>query len=123
MLLKSFIHYVSIFRKLSSSQRAGKAQFSVQFQRRTVPKNVQTTAQLVLISHASKIMLKILQARLQQHVNQELPDVQTGCRKGRRTRDQIHWIIKKARDFQKNIYFIDYTKAIDCVDNNKLENS
>ena len=126
MLLKSFIHYVSIFRKLSSSQRAGKAQFSVQFQRRTVPKNVQTTAQLVLISHASKIMLKILQARLQQFTNWELLDVQAGFRRGRGTRDQtakIHWIIKKARDFQKNIYFIDYTKAIDCVDNNKLENS
>ena len=91
-----------------------------------MPKNVQTTAQLVLISHASKIMLKILQARLQQFTNWELLDVQAGFRRGRGTRDQtakIHWIIKKARDFQKNIYFIDYTKAIDCVDNNKLENS
>ena len=70
-------------------------------------------------------MLKILQARLQQYVNHELPDVQAGFRKGRRTRDQItniHWIIKKAREFQKNIYFcfIDYAKAIDCVDNHKL---
>ena len=64
MLLKSCIQYVSIFRRLSSGQRAGKGQFSFQFQRRAVPKNVQTTAQLVLISHASKIMLKILQARL-----------------------------------------------------------
>ena len=91
-------------------------------------KNVQTTAQLVLISHASKIMLKILQARLQQYTNWELPDVQAGFWRGRGTRDQtanIHWIIKKAREFQKNIYFhfIDYAKAIDCVDNNKLENS
>ena len=73
-------------------------------------------------------MLKILQARLQQHVNCELPDVQAGFRKGRGTRDQIaniHWIIKKAREFQKNIYFffIDYAKAFDCVDHNKLENS
>ena len=73
-------------------------------------------------------MLKILQARLQQYVNCELPDVQAGFRKGRGTRDQIaniHWIIKKAREFQKNIYFcfIDYTKAFDCVDHNKLENS
>ena len=73
-------------------------------------------------------MFKILQARLQQYVNPELPDVQTGFRKGRGTRDQIaniHWIIKKAREFQKNIYFyfIDYVKAFDCVDHNKLENS
>ena len=68
-------------------------------------------------------MLKILQARLQQHVNHELPDVQAGFRKGRGTRDQIaniSWIIKKAREFQKNICFIDYTKAFDCVDHNKL---
>ena len=73
-------------------------------------------------------MLKILQARLQQYVNRELPDVQAGFRKGRGTRDQIAnicWIIEKAREFQKNIYFcfIDYAKAIDCVDRNKLENS
>ena len=70
-------------------------------------------------------MLKILQARLQQYVNQEIPDVQTGFRKGRGTRDQIAnicWIIEKAREFQKNIYFcfIDYVKAFDCVDHNKL---
>ena len=70
-------------------------------------------------------MLKILQARLQQYVNHELPDVQTGFIKGRGTRDQIaniHWIIEKAREFQKNIYiyFIDYAKAFDCVDHNKL---
>ena len=70
-------------------------------------------------------MLKILQARLQQYVNQGLPDVEAGFRKGRGTRDQIaniRWIIKKAREFQKNIYFcfIDYTKAFDCVDQNKL---
>ena len=70
-------------------------------------------------------MLKILQARLQQYVNRELPDVQAGFRKGRGTRDQIaniHWIIRKAREFQKNIYFcfIDYAKAFDCVDHNKL---
>ena len=70
-------------------------------------------------------MLKILQARLQQYVNCELPDVQAGFRKGRGTRDQIaniRWILKKAREFQKNIYFcfIDYAKAIDCVDHNKL---
>jgi len=80
---------------------------------------------IALISHASKVMLKILQARLQQYVNCELPDVQAGFRKGRGTRDQIAnvcWIIKKAREFQKNIYFcfIDYAKAFDCVDHNKL---
>ena len=73
-------------------------------------------------------MLKILQARLQQHVNRELSDVQTGFKRGRETRDQIVnicWIIEKAREFQKNIYFcfIDYTKAFACVDHNKLENS
>ena len=68
-------------------------------------------------------MLKILQARLQQYVNRELPDVQAGFRKGRGTRDQmanIHWVIKKAREFQKNICFTDYVKAFDCVDHNKL---
>ena len=73
-------------------------------------------------------MLKILQARLQQYVSRELPDVQAGFRKGRGTRDQIaniHWIIEKAKEFQKNIYFcfIDYAKAFDCVDHNKLENT
>ena len=80
------------------------------------------------ISNASKVMLKILQARLQQYVNRELPDVQAGFRKGRGTIDQIAiicWIIDKAKEFQKNIYFcfIDYAKAFDCVDHNKLENS
>ena len=80
---------------------------------------------IALISHASKVLLKILQARLQQYVNHELPDVQAGFRKGRGTRDQIaniHWIIKKARKFQKNIYFcfIDYAKAFEYVNHNKL---
>ena len=78
-----------------------------------------------VISHVSKVMLKILQARLQQYVNHELSDVPAGFRKGRGTRDQIaniRWIIEKAREFQKNIYFcfIDYAKAFDCVDHNKL---
>ena len=77
------------------------------------------------MSHASKVMLKILQANFQQYVNRELPDVQSRFRKDRGTRDQIaniRWIIEKAREFQKNIYFyfIDYTKAFDCVDHNKL---
>ena len=83
---------------------------------------------IVLISHASQVILKILQARLQQYMNHELPDVQAGFRKDRGTRDQIaniHRIITKAREFQKNIYFcfIDYAKAFDSVDYNKLENS
>ena len=80
---------------------------------------------IALISHASKVMLKILQARLQQYVNRELPDIQAGFRKGRGTRDQIaniRWIIEKAREFQKNIYFcfIDCAKAFDYVDHHKL---
>ena len=84
--------------------------------------NYPTTA---LISHTSKVMLKILQTRLQQYVNCELPDVQAGFRKGRGTRNQIgniHWIIRKATEFQKTIYFcfIDYAKAFDCVDHKKL---
>ena len=83
---------------------------------------------IAVISHTSKVMLKILQARLQQYVNCELPDGQAGFRKGRRTRDQIAnicWIIEKAREFQKNIYlcFIDYATALDYVNHNKLENS
>ena len=82
---------------------------------------------IALISHASTEMLKILQARLQQYVNPELPHVQAEFRKDRQTRDQIaniHWIIKNAREFQKNIYFcfIDYAKAFDCVGHNKLWN-
>ena len=80
---------------------------------------------IALISHARKVMLKVFQARLQQYVNRDLPDVQTGLRKGRGTRGQIAnigWIIKKTREFQKNIYFyfIDYTKAFDCVGHNTL---
>ena len=80
---------------------------------------------IALISHASKVMLKILQARLQQYGNCELTDVQAGFRKDRGTRDQIaniHWIVEKAREFQKNIYFccIDFAKAFDCVDHNRL---
>ena len=80
---------------------------------------------IALISHNSKVVLKILQARLQQYMNCELPDVQAGFRKGRVTRDQIaniRWIMEKAREFQKNIYFcfIEYAKTFDCVDHNKL---
>ena len=89
-------------RKLSSGQRTGKDQFSFQYRRKAIPKNVQTTTQLYSFSHASKVMLKILQARLQQHVNRELPGVQAGFRKCRGTRDQIaniRWMIEKAKEF------------------------
>ena len=92
------------------------------------PKECSNYCTIALISHTSKAMFKILQARLQQYMNCELPDIQTGFRKGRGTRDQIakiRWIIDKTREFQKNIYFcfIDYAKAFDCVDHNKLGNS
>ena len=88
-------------------------------------KECSTYRTIALISHTSKVMLKILQARLQQYMNRELPDVRAGYRKDRGTRDQIakiHWMIEKAREFQKNIYFcfIDYAKAFDCVDHNRL---
>ena len=88
-------------------------------------KECSNSCTIALISHASKVMLKIPQARLQQYLNRELPDVQAGFRKGRGTRDQIaniHWIIKKAKELQNNIYFcfIDYAKTFDCVDHRKL---
>ena len=123
LLLKCYTQYASKFGKLSSGHRTGKGQFSFQSQRKACQKcsNYHT---ITLISHANKVMLKILQTRLQQYVNCELPDVQALFRKGRGSRDQtanIHWIIKKAREFHKNIYFfIDYAKAFDCVDHNKL---
>ena len=122
MLWKCCTQYASKFGKLSSGHRTGKSQFSFQSQRRAMPKNVQTTAQM----HSSHTLVKwcsILQARLQQYMNCEHPDVQAGFRTGKGTRDQIAkicWIIEKAREFQKNICFIDYTKAFDCVDHNKL---
>ena len=108
----------------NSAVATGLEKVSFQSQRKAMPKNAQTIT-IAFIQHASKVMLKILQARFQQYVNCELPDVQAGFRKGRGTRDQIaniFWIFKKAREFQKNIYvcFIDYAKAFDCVDHNKL---
>ena len=113
-------------KKLSSGSRTGKGQFSFQSQRKAMPKNAQTTTRL----HSSHtlVMLKILQARLQQSMNCELADVQAGFRKGRGTRDQIaniRWIMEKASEFQKNIYFcfLDYAKAFDYVDHKKLKNS
>ena len=110
---------------LSYGHRTGKGQFSFQSQRRGNAKECSKYCTVALISHASKVMLKILQARFQQYVNCELSHVQAGFIKGRGTRDQIaniHWIFEKAREFQKNIYFcfIDYTKAFDCVDHHKL---
>ena len=104
MLLKCCPQYASKFGKLSSGHRTGKGQFSFQSQRRAMPKNVQTTAQFVFISHDSKVMLKILQARLQKYVNQELLDVQTAFRKRKRTRDKIaniYWIIEKLENSRK----------------------
>ena len=106
MLWKCCTQYASKFERLNSGHKTGKGQFSFQSQREEMPKNVQLTNNCT--PHASNIMLKILQARLRQYVNQELPDVQTGFRKGRGTTDQIaniFWIIEKSREFQKNIYF------------------
>ena len=126
MILRKYCtQYASKFEKLSSDHRTGKGPFSFQSLKKKIPKECSNYRTIALISHASKVMLKILQARLQQYVNRELPDVQAGFRKVRGTRDQIvniHWIIEKAREFQKNVYFcfIDYTKALDCVDHNKL---
>ena len=128
MLLKCCTHYASKFGKLSSGHRTGKGQFSFQYQRNAIPKNPKECSNyctIALISHASKVMLKILKARLQQYVNSELPYGQAHFRKGRRTRDQIAnicCIIKKAREFQKNTYFcfIDYAKVLDCEDHHKL---
>ena len=126
ILLKCCTQCVRRFRKLSSGHRIGKGLFTFQFQRRAVPKNVQTTTQLCLFHMLSKVMLKILQTRLQQYVNQELPDVQVGFRKGRATRNQIaniHWIMQKARGIPEKhplLCFIDYTKAFECVYHNKL---
>ena len=104
MLLKCYTQYASKYGKLSSGHRTGKGQFSFQSQRKAMPKNAQTTAQLYP-SHML-VMLKILQARLQQYVNRDIPDVQAGFRKCRGTRDQI---ANTAREFQKNIYFASLT--------------
>ena len=118
----------------SICQQIWKAQQWLQYWKRSVfipipkkgsAKECSNYRTIALISHAGKVILKILQARLQQYVNRELPDVQAGFKKGRGTRDQIGnicWIMEKAREFQKNIYFcfIDYDKTFDCVDHNKL---
>ena len=109
MVWKCCTQYVSKFGKVTSGHGTGKGQISFQFQRRTMPKNAQTTCTVVLILDASKVMLKILQARLQQSMNQELPDVKAGFRKGRGTRDQIAnicWIIEKARFPEKHLLLL-----------------
>ena len=114
MLSKCFTQYAREFGNLSSGQRAGKCQFSFQSQRKAMPKKCSNYYTIALISHASKEILKIPQARFKQYVTQELLDIQTGFRKGRGTRDHIaniRWIIEKAREFQKNICFIDCVKA------------
>ena len=126
MLWKCCTQYVSKFGKLSSGHRTGKGVF-IPIPKKGNAKECSNYRTIALVSHASKVMLKILQARLHQYVNSELPDVQVGFRKGRGARDQIAnicCIIEKAREFQKNIYFcfIDYAKDFDCVDHNKLQN-
>ena len=125
MLWKCCTQYASKFGKLSSGHRTGKGQFSFQFQRKAMPKKCSNYSIIEFISNANKVVVKILQARLQQCVNLELLNVQAGFRKGRGNRDQILnicWIIEKARELQKDIYFcfIDYAKAFDCVDHSKL---
>ena len=124
MLWKCCTQYASKFGKLSSGHSWIRSVF-IPIPKKDNAKECSNYRTIALISHTSKVMLKILQARLQQYVNHELPDVQAGFRKGRGTRDQIAsicWIIKKAREFQKNIYFcfIEYVKAFHCVDHNKL---
>ena len=126
MLWKRCTQYASKFGKLSSGHRTGKGQFSFQSQRKAMPKNAQTTTQL----HSSHTLVKKCSKFSKSGfsntwVNHKLPDVQAGFRKGRGTRDQIAnigWIMEKTREFQKNIYFcfINYAKAFDCVDHNKL---
>ena len=118
------IQYVSKSGRPSSGHRTGKANPLPSSQESSAKECVHRWT-VALISRASEIMLKILDTRLQHYVNQELPDVHSGFRKGRGTRDQIaniHWIIEKAREFREKhlLCFINYTKAFDCVDHNKL---
>ena len=125
MLWKCCTQNDSKFGKLSSGHRTEKKLFFIPIKKKGTAKECSNYHTIALISHAGKVMLKILQARLQQYVNWECPDIQAGFRKGGGTRDQItniHWIIEKAREFQKNICFclIDYIKAFDSVDHNNL---
>ena len=119
MLWKHCTQYASKSGKLSSGHRIGKRSVFILIPKKGNTKECSNYCTTALISHISKVMLKILQARLQWYVNHEHPDVQAGFRKGSGTRGQItniHWIMLKAREFQKNIYscFIGYTKAFDC---------
>ena len=125
MLLKCCTRYASKFGKLSSGHRPGKRSVFIPVPKKGNAKECSNYCTIALISHATRVMLKIPQTWLQQYMNWELPDVQAEFGKDRGTRNQIaniHWIIEKAREFQKNIYFcfIDYTKAFGCVDHNKL---
>ena len=126
MLWKCCTQYASKFGQLSSGHRTGKGQFS--FQKEGNATECSNYRMIALIPHASKVMLKILQARLQHYMKRELPDVEARFRKGRGTRDQIAnvcWSIEKVKEFQKNIYFCftDYTKALDCGSQQTVENS
>ena len=123
MLLKCYTEYVSKFGKLSSGHKDWKRSLFIPIPKKGNAKECSNYRTVALISHANKVMLKILQARLQQYMNWELPDVQTQFRKKRGIRDQIAnicWIIEKVKEVQKNICFIDYAEAFDCVDHNKL---
>ena len=122
MPLKCCTQYASKFGKLSSGHKTGKGVF-IPIPKKASVKECSNYCTVALISHSGKVRLKIIQARLPQYINRELPDVQAGFRKGRRTRGQIAnicWIIKKAREFQKNIYFcfIDYTKVFVWITTN-----
>ena len=124
MLLKCYAQYVSKFGKLSTGTRLEKVSFHSN-PKEGQCKRILNYCTISLTSQASKVKLKMFQASIQQYINWELVDTQTGFRKGRGTRDQIanfRWIIEKAREFQKNIYFwfIDYAIAFNCVDHNKL---
>ena len=124
LLWKCCTQYASKFGKLSSGHRTGKGVF-ITNPKKGNPIECSNYCTIAFMSHTSKVILELLQARLQQYMNHELTVVQAGFRKGKGTRDQIaniRWIVKKAREFQKNIYFpfIDYAKAFDCVDHNKV---
>ena len=126
MLWNYCTQYVSKFGKTQQWPQDWKRSVFILIPKKDNAKECSNYRTVAFSLQASKGMLKILQVRIQQYVNHELPDVQIGFRKGRGTRDQIAnicWIIKKAREFQKNIYFcfIDYTKVFDCIDHNKLE--
>ena len=125
MLLKCCTQYVSKFGKLISGHRTGERSIFISIPTKDNVKECLNYCATAPISNASKVMLKILQARLQQYLSQELPDVQAGFQRGIGIRDQItniHWILEKASEFQRNIYFcfFDYTKTFDYVDHNKL---